>query len=436
MNKRPMDTDLKTRMAPSLALFTLMRLTPSSHEINIVNENLESIDYDCAADLVGITVTVDVMPRAMQIAQEFQKRGVPVVAGGTHITCRPEDGESFFDAVCVGAAERVWGRMLEDAESGRLQNIYHDMAGFKGDELASPAYDKMDDDRYLYTNVIATSRGCPNRCDFCYNSCRNRSYIQRPVDDVLQDIKALGTRHVLFIDDNFIGLPEHTQRLLERTRGMKLKWSAAVTTRILQYPHLLDLMAQTGCQSLFIGFESINNVSLRDVNKDNRFEKYEALVREIHARGIMINVSMVFGLDGDGPDVFSKTLDWLVKNKIETLTSHILTPYPGTALHRRMEKDGRIISDDLSKYNTAHVVFRPAKMTPEELHAGYLWMYRNFYSLRNILRRLPDHKSQWLPYLLFNFGYRKFGRFSSALSRVVPMHSLGRLAARVSYRIT
>ena len=435
MNKRPMDTDLKTRMAPSLALLTLAGLTPAPHTVEIANENIGEIDFDYGADLVAVTVTVDVMPRAAGIAREFQKRGVPVVAGGIHITCCPDEAAPFFDAICVGPAERVWQRMLDDAARGSLQKTYRDTDGFLSGELASPAYGAVHSEPYLYTNIIATSRGCPNRCAFCYNSSPNRAHIVRPVDDIMRDIAALGTRHILFIDDNFIGDPARAEALLLRMRGMRLTWGAAVTTRVLDHPRLLDLMAETGCKSLFIGLESVNNDSLRDVGKDNAFEKYDAIAEAVHSRGIMLNASMVFGLDADGPDVFDKTLDWLVTRKIETLTSHILTPYPGTALHRRMEADGRITSRDLSLYNTAHVVFRPARMTPEQLRDGYLRMYRRFYSFGNIIRRLPRHRRQWIPYLLFNLFYRKFGRFTSLLARIVPMRVLGRHAARISYRV-
>lgn len=435
MNKRPMDTDLKTRMAPSLALLTLISLTPDGHEVIMLNENIEKIDYNCGAGMVGITITLDVMTRAVQIAKEFRRLGVPVVAGGIHVTSSPDECMKYFDAVCVGAAERVWKRIIEDAANCRLQQVYHDMEGFKGDEIVSPAYNKIDKSRYLYTNVITTSRGCPNRCDFCYNSCKNRIYVQRPIKDVLKDIESLGTRHVLFIDDNFIGVPSYTRDLLDRIRGMNLKWSAAVTTKIADHPDLLDLMAETGCQSLFIGFESINNLSLQGVNKDNCFEKYERLITEIHKRGIMINASMVFGLDGDEPDVFQRTLDWLVKNKVETLTSHILTPYPGTELYRRMKEEGRITDYELSKYNTSHVVFKPKGMTAKELYEGYLWMYRKFYSFHSIFHRMPKLKAQQKSYILFNIFYRKFGRLISALARVIPMRAVGRLAARISYRI-
>jgi radical SAM superfamily enzyme YgiQ (UPF0313 family) len=307
------------------------------------------------------------------------------------------------------------------------------MAGFRGEEIASPFYAGVDRRKYLYTNVLTASRGCPNRCDFCYNSCDNRIYVQRPIDDILSDIKSLGTRHVLFIDDNFIGVPGFTRRLLEEFKDRDLIWSAAVTTRILEHPDLLDLMAETGCQSLFIGFESISDASLKSVGKDNSIDKYQQLVEAIHSRGIMINASMVFGLDGDSPDTFRRTLDWLVKARVETLTSHILTPYPGTALHRRMEAAGRIIDHNLEHYNTAHVVFTPAGMTADELYKGYLWMYRRFYSIKNIIRRYPQHKAQRKAYLLFNLLYRKFGRLTSALARLVPMQVIGRLAARISY---
>ncbi len=435
MNKRPMDTDLKTHMSPSLALLTLISLTPGEHEVNMINENMEEIDYHCGADLVGMTITLDVMPRAIKIAGHFRRLGIPVIAGGIHATCSPDECFPHFDAVCIGAAERVWARIIEEAAQDRLQRVYHDMEDFRGDEIVSPAYSKTDKSRYLYSNIVTTSRGCPNRCDFCYNSCQNRFYIRRPIKDVLRDIKSLGTRHVLFIDDNFSGAPSYTHELLGYLQGMNLKWSAAVTTKIADHPDLLDLMAETGCQSLFIGFESINNSSLQGVNKDNRFEKYERLITEIHSRGIMINASMVFGLDGDKPDVFRRTLDWLVKNKIETLTSHILTPYPGTKLYRRMKEEGRITDYDLSKYNTSHVVYQPKEMTADELYEGYLWIYRKFYSFYNIWRRMPEHGAQRKSYLLFNLFYRKFGRATSALTRIIPRRAIGRLAAQLSYRV-
>ena len=435
INKRPMDTDLKTRMSPPLGLLTLASLTPKEYEVTVINENVEQIDYDGVYDLVGITITLDVMPRATQIAERFRLKGIPVVAGGIHVTCSPNECLPYFDALCIGFAERVWNKIIYDAMQKKLKKTYYDMDNFKGEEIISPKYSVLDKSRYLYTNVISTSRGCPNKCNFCYNSCENRFYVRRPVKNVIRDIELLKTKHVLFIDDNFIGCPEYTNKLLDNLYGMDLKWSAAVTTKIAEYPDLLDLMAETGCQSLFIGFESINNESLKGVDKDNSFEKYERLVKEIHARKIMINASMVFGLDGDEADVFIKTLDWLVKNKIETLTSHILTPYPGTNLYKKLESENRITNYDLSKYNTAHVVFDPKNMSADELYKGYIWMYKQFYSFKNMLKRMPLHKKQRMPYFLFNVFYRKLGKFTFKVSRIIPLNTMGKMAAFISYRL-
>lgn len=435
MNKRPMDTDLKVRMSPSLALLTLASLTPDGHETIIINENVEKINYNIKADLVGITITLDVFPRAVLIAEKFQKRGIPVVAGGVHVTCCPEQCLPHFDAISIGPAERVWSKIIQDAESQGLQREYCDMEDFRGSEIAPPKYTHPTQNKYLYTNVVLTSRGCPNRCSFCYNSCKNRLYIRRPISDVLTDIKALGTRHIFFIDDNFIGDPKYTRDLLVEMSSMNLTWSAAVTMKILDYPDLLGIMSRTGCKSLFIGFESINKTSLKSVNKNNNVARYEELVEAIHSRGIMINASMVFGLDGDDKNTFSHTLDWLVKMRIETLTSHILTPYPGTELYRSMDDAGRIVDRNLEKYNTSNVVFKPLRMTEEELYQGYRWMYRHFYSFKNIIRRFPKSKEQRNSYLLFNLFYRKFGRFTSLVARLIPMGILGKLASKISYKV-
>lgn len=435
MNKRPMDTNLKTRMSPSLALLTLLRLTPDIHEVTIINENIEKINYDIEADLVGITVTLDVLPRAISIANKYKIKKIPIVAGGIHVTCDPDGCFEHFDAICIGAAERVWSRIIEDAQIGQLKHIYHDMKEFKGSEIASPLFKGIQTKKYLYNNVITTSRGCPNRCDFCYNSCKNRTYVLRPIEDVLKDIDELQTRHVLFIDDNFIGSPKYCEELLNKMKNKSLIWSAAVTTKILEFPKLLDLMKETGCQSLFIGFESINDSSLQTVNKDNHFEIYDQLVEAIHSRGIMINASMVFGLDGDTKAVFKQTMDWLVKNRIETLTSHILTPYPGTQLYKKMLEENRITDFDLSKYNTSHVVFKPKNMSEKELYSGYLWMYKKFYSFSNIIKRMPKDKTQRRPYLLFNLFYRKFGRFTSFIAHFLPLKMLGKFAAKIAYKV-
>jgi radical SAM superfamily enzyme YgiQ (UPF0313 family) len=438
MLPRPMDTKLKTRMSPSLALLTIANLTPKEHEVIIENENIEKIDFEEYVDLVAITVTVDVMNRAIEISKEFQNRGVTVISGGIHITADPEGALNSFDAICVGMAERVWTKILKDKENNSLKKIYHDMEDIAGKEIVSPDYYIIDNKKYLYTNIISTSRGCPFKCDFCYNSCKDtlKTYVNRPIDDVIKDINALKTGHIMFIDDNFIGNPKWTKKLLKEITPLKLKWNAAVTSNIVDMPQLLDEMKAAGCQSLFIGFESINSKSIDSVHKvQNSVSRYEKLVDEIHKRGIMINASFVFGLDEDDASVFKSTLEWIVKNKIETVTSHILTPYPGTKLYSSLIEENRIADYNLSNYNTAHVVYKPRNMTAEELYNGYLWIYKEVYTLKNIMKRLPKSKKQWIPFLAFNLFYRKFGKLTELLCNIVSFENIGRFFRWLAYCI-
>lgn len=434
MKKRPMDTDLKIHMAPPLGLLTIVNLLRQEHTVSLENENIQEIDYTDHPDIVGISVTVDTMPGAVRIARRFRDKGVIVVAGGIHITTAydtiPED---TFDVLCIGAAEGTWPDIIRDFENGTLQTVYRCSKGFDGKDIISPAYDFLTKDKYLYCNVIHTSRGCPFRCDFCYNSADERMYVNRDMEAVLQDIKAVRSKHIMFIDDNFAGNQAWLREFLNRLIPLKLKWNAAVSLNALCDAGLLDLMKRSGCQGLFVGFESIQAASIQNVHKiQNNTDLYEKAVKMAHDRGIMINASFVFGLDGDTPETFRATLDWIVKNKIETVTSHILTPYPGTELYDRLKKEGRLLSHDLSRYNTAHVVFRPAQMSEQELYDGYLWIYRQIYSVKNILKRMPADQSQRAAYLLFNFFYRKYGRLTDLVCKIITYKNVGILAEKLS----
>ena len=434
MIKRPMDTDIKLHMAPPLGLLTIVNLLREEHVVSLENENIQSIDYTDRPDIVGISVTVDTLPGAIRIAERFRDKGIIVVAGGIHITTAydtiPQDA---FDVLCIGAAEGTWPDIIKDFENGTLKTIYKCHKDFSGKDIIPPAYDFLTKDKYLYCNVIHTSRGCPFRCDFCYNSASERMYVNRDIETVLQDIKAVKSRHIMFIDDNFAGNRTWLKAFLNRLKPLDIKWNAAVSLNALCDADLLDQMKNSGCQGLFVGFESIQTDSINNVHKiQNNIEIYEKAVKMAHDRGIMINASFVFGLDGDTPETFRATLDWIVKNKIETVTSHILTPYPGTELYNRLKKEGRIISDDLSEYNTAHVVFRPAQMTEQELYDGYIWIYKQIYSLKNILKRMPHDKSQRAAYILFNLLYRKYGRFTDLVCKLITYKNVGIIAEKLS----
>ena len=436
MSLRPMDSEFKRRMAPSLALLTVAALTPSEHTVTLEDENVQPLGLDDTPDLVGITVNVDTAHRAYAIAEAYRRRGIPVVLGGIHPSANPEEALQHADAVCVGEAEEVWEQILADTAQGQLQGPYVHPRPADLAKTPIPRWDLVERDSYLYTNIICATRGCPFRCEFCYNSSDyvHSQYRTRPVEQVLAEIQQLDTRHVMFIDDNLIGNIAWTRELVRAIAPLHLKWNAAVSVNIGRHLDLLDEMQRSGCQSLFIGFETVNGESVRSVGKyQNHVADYDRLIHEIHRRGIMVNASMAFGFDHDRPDVFPRTLEWLVRNKIETMTGHILTPYPGTQLYRRMVAEGRMRDLNWRHYNTAHVVFQPRHMTAEELYRGYLWLYRQFYSLPNILRRIPEVKSRRVPFLLFNLCYRKFGKLTSRLGQGPLMGRIGRLSRKLAY---
>ncbi len=438
MSLRPMDSEFKRLMAPSLSLLVLAALTPKEHSVIIEDENANPLHLEDYPDLVGITVNVDTSNRAYQIAEYYRKKKVPVILGGIHVSANPEEALQFTDAVCIGEAENVWLQILTDVSTGQLKPKYYSMTIADPGKIPIPRRSLIPSRKYLYTNIIVASRGCPFKCEFCYNSCDyvHHQYRNRPIANVIEEIKQLKTKHVMFIDDNLIGDIAWTRAFLEEIKPLGLKWNAAVSANIVNHLDLLDQMHESGCQSLFIGFESINEQSIQSVQKyQNKRQNYERLIDELHKRGIMVNASLVFGFDHDSPQVFQNTLDWLVKNKVETMTAHILTPYPGTVLYQRFFAEGRIIDFNLSHYNTSNVVFTPKKMTQEDLLKGYLWIYKEFYSFKNIFKRIPDHPKQKVPYILFSLFYRKFGKVIAKIAGFGFMNSLGRLARKLSYHI-
>jgi len=249
----------------------------------------------------------------------------------------------------------------------------------------------------------------------------------------MKEVLEAKCKHIMFIDDNFIGNPKWTRKLMAELKAHKIKWNAAVSINVVNIPGLLDDMKDCGCQGLFIGFESINPGSVTDVHKvQNDVETYEHAIAEIHKRGIMINASLVFGLDGDTKETFAATVDWIVRNKIETVTSHILTPFPGTVVFDKMRAQNRLLTTDLSLYDTAHVVMQPQNMTAEELYEGYIWVYKEVYSYKNILRRIPRSPKQIPAYLTFNLFYRKWGKFTEWLCNKITFERVGYWAEKVS----
>lgn len=435
-SRRPMDSAWKTRMSPPLGLLAVGALTPPEHRVTLADENVERVDFGDKPDLVAFSVTADTFNRASDVARLYRARGVKTVMGGIHPTACPEDCLRETDAVVVGEAEGSWPRLVQDRADGRLERLYRPLGPVDLTSVPLPRWDLIQGNRYLFTNTLTIGRGCPWRCEFCYNSSTNieARYRTKALDQIRNEIQSLGIRHVMFIDDNFIGDPPFARRLTAMLGQMDLTWHAAVSADIGRHDGLLEAMAAAGCRSLFIGFETLNPENLMHCRKtQNRVEAYDATIGRIHELGMMVNASVVFGFDQDGPAVFEETVDWLERNRVSTMTGHILTPYPGTRLHRRMEREGRIVTRDLRLYNTAHAVFKPARMTPEELERGYRRAYNRFYSWRSIGARLPVMADQRAAYLMFNLCYRKFGKVTSYAGRAIGMRPLAKLAKALSY---
>ncbi len=438
MSLRPMDSELKRRMSPPLSLVTLATLTPKPHLVYIEDENIEPINFSDSPDLVGITVNVDTSLRAFEISRKYRDRGIHVVFGGIHASSNPGLMADHCDSVCIGEAEDIWHKIIGDFLSDKLQKSYCHTGSTDLKKVPVLEWKYIRQSKYLYNNIVQTSRGCPFKCNFCYNSCKyiNRVYRHRPIEDVVDEIKKLNTRQVMIIDDNFIGNVEWTKEFAGAVSPLRLIWHSAVSANIVHYPDLIAIMAASGCRSLFIGFESINGESIKSVNKgQNKVDDYEMLIKLLHDNNIMVNASLVFGFDHDTAETFPRTLDWLIKNKVETMTSHILTPYPGTILYKQLKEENRITDYDFRKYNTSNVVFKPKNMTALELKKGYLKIYDDFYSLKSIIRRRPEKRKLLGPYYTFNLGYRKYGKITAWVGKMGFMRQIGKLGRKLAYGI-
>jgi len=269
--------------------------------------------------------------------------------------------------------------------------------------------------KYLVPNSIVVSRGCPHVCDFCYKVAffkGGKEYYVQPIESALAEINRLPGRHLYFLDDHLFGSPPFAAALFDGMRGMGRLWQAAGTVKaVLEQPALLEKAVRAGLRSLFVGFETVNSANLSEQRKfQNIGRDYGAAIRRLHDLGVMVNGSFVFGMDHDGPDVFDRTVAWAVEQGIETATFHILTPYPDTALYQRMDAENRILHRDWDRYDTRHVVFRPAQLQPAELEAGYWRAYREFYRWESIWTSAATKAAprDRLRHIAYAGGWKKF----------------------------
>lgn len=380
---------------PYLSVPLLAGLTPSEFDLRIVDENIDPIDFDSRPDLVAISSITPLAPRAYEIADTFRERGVKVVLGGYHPTWLPEEASEHADSVVIGEAEGVWAGILEDYKSGNIKKIYRAPGLSNIANIPVPRRDLLNRDKYLLYNTIQTTRGCPFDCEFCsVTAFHGKSFRQRPLEDVEKEIVSLEQkgwrgRYIFVVDDNIVGDRRYALKLFGLFKEYKIKWMSQASTTIASDNGLLKSCAESGCYGLFMGFESLNQETLNKMNKRfNRVSHYEDIINKIHDHGIRIQGSFIFGYDDDDVSIFDKTLTFVQKVKLDAIIFAVLTPFPGTKIFKKLEGEGRILTKDWSLYDMDHVVFMPRGMTPEELQKGHEVVYKEFYSLPSIGKRL------------------------------------------------
>jgi len=398
--------DVKWLRLPPLSLATIAALTPDDVEVDIVDENVQPVNFNNRADIVGISAMTPLAPRAYEIADEFRHRGVPVVLGGVHPSLLPDEAIQHADAVLIGEAEAVWGDVISDFQNRGLKRFYRcDKPPLEN--LPVPRRDLFNRGDYFTLNTIQATRGCPYNCDFCAVSrLYGHAYRYRPVEDVARDVSSFKGKFMSFLDDNIFGNPRYAKELFKAIAQYGMKWTSQAS--LTKDEELLKLAGESGCMSLFVGFESISTAGLEEIHKKhNMMVDYREAVTLAHDYGIGIFGGFILGLDSDTPDVFKQTLDFVNDIGVDCAQFTLLTPYPGTKLYEKLEKEGRIFDRNWSHYDCAHVVFEPKQMTADELQQGFYWAFDQFYSSRSILKRALKMPMR-APYVLYtNYYFRK-----------------------------
>lgn len=409
----PFFRPIKYSLFPPLGLATLASHLAPDDAIELQDEHVERLNLDDEPDLVVIQVYITSAYRSYALADHYRRKGAYVCLGGLHVTSLPEEAAAHADTIFLGPGDDTFPQFLCDFRSGAPRPLYTSLGTRSIEHIPPIRRDLIKRQLYLVPNSIVVSRGCPHQCNFCYKEAffegGSSFYVQR-VDRALAEIERLPGRHLYFLDDHLLGNAKFAQALFAGMRGMGRLWQAAGTVQSVLKPGLVEQAVASGLRSLFVGFETLSPENLRSSLKyQNLHKDYGAAIRRLHANGVMVNGSFVFGMDGDDTDVFARTVDWAVAQGIETATFHILTPYPGTGLYQQMASQDRVVHSRWDLYDTRHVVYRPARLTPAELEAGYWRAYRDFYSWQNIFAGAwtNDRWPERLRHVAYAGGWKK-----------------------------
>jgi len=381
-----------TSFYPSLTLEQLISITPEKYEVDCVDERWENIDFDWDGSLVGISTQTPSAQYAYRVADEFRRRGKTVVLGGYHPSALPEEAKRHADAVVIGEAELSWPQLLRDFEKGKMKPFYKTIS-VDPKKIPSP---KRIPKYFRNIEMIQASRGCPYGCKYCAGRNVEGSFFRpRPIENVIEEIKSIRSNYLFFADSSLTINPEYSKKLFNKMKGLNKKFSCYGNINVLSRDNeLLALASEAGCEQWHIGFESISQKTLRNMGKNtNKVEGYASGVKKIKDYGMMILGLFMFGFDTDKPDVFKTTLNTINSWDLDRAAFAILTPFPGTELFNELEREGRILTKDWSKYNLRNVVFKPKNFSVEQLLNGRNSLAKEYYSFSNVFRRSFQDKN-------------------------------------------
>ena len=406
-----------------LALPLLAALTPADWQVDICLETIEDIPWDTDASVVAIGSMGHAILRSKDIATTFKERGKTVIMGGYMASMMAEEAKKYCDSVVIGDAEPVWQQVIHDLENGQLQPFYE--KPLTEYTTPSPRFDLILNKPIGDFLPVQAGRGCPNTCSFCSVYCLYKGrYHQRKLDEVLRDIhqvKALGFKKFLLLDDNIATSREYLLTLAEAITPLDMKWFSQCDIRIGDDPELLGALSKSGCIALSFGLESISPESLQTMDKAWADPaRYRELISNIQQSGIDVSTEMVVGADGDTLASINLTADFIAATGVVVPRFYILTPIPGTAFFQDMQQQGRIIQGDIYAYNGSEAVHQPLHMTPEELTQAYWQLYEKVFSYSSIIRRtlFRPGAMKRLPLTFFYFSVNLFYRHQ--IKRRIP----------------
>jgi radical SAM superfamily enzyme YgiQ (UPF0313 family) len=400
----------KTMRYAPLTLTTLASLVPSEipSRVQIFDEGVEDIDpQSLEADLVGITAITGTAPRAYELSAQFRQRGVPVVLGGVHPTLLPEEAAAHADSIVAGYAEESWPQLLRDFTAGRLRPRYDQSPALSLANLPFPKRELYNRNLVNVAHTLEATRGCIYQCEFCVVPSAWGKPLQKPIADVVADIRQMHAKRVIFLDLNLIADVPYAKELFKALIPLRIQWGGLATTTIAWDAELLDLAARSGCRGLLIGFESLNQASLVEARKGfNARQDYREVIRKLRDRRIALMGCFVFGFDHDFLDTFDETVDFVLSTHMDLPRFAIAVPFPGTPFFKRLKAENRITTENWGLYDGQHAVFQPKNMTGDELlrHTRRAW--KKAYSYSSIFQRLAGSRTQLAIAIPANFGYR------------------------------